>query len=159
MLKKKLSSSYKLLISLLICVGGGWLSGIVGNANIKEWYPHLIKPSITPPDAVFPLVWAVLYVLMAISLYLVWISRTKQKTAAMVLFFIQLGCNFLWSSLFFYAKNPMLAFFDITILWATLVLTMLFFYRISKTASLLLLPYLLWVSFASYLNIFIWIHN
>ncbi len=96
---------------------------------------------------------------MGISLYLVWISKSKIKPKALTLFFIQLGFNTLWSILFFGLKNPTLALMDIIVLWITIFLTIKYFYPISKLAAYLLVPYILWVSFASVLNLMIILLN
>lgn len=96
---------------------------------------------------------------MGISLYLVWISKSKLKQNALFLFFVQLGLNALWSILFFGLKNPNIAFIDIIALWVAIILTIKSFYPISKWAAYLLVPYLLWVSFATILNLSIIILN
>lgn len=151
--------SVKLLISLLICVGGGWLTGFATQSGVKEWYPTLIKSPLTPPDYVFPLAWTILYCMMAVALTLVWESPTQRKEWAFLLFGCQLFFNFVWSWLFFHLHLIDLAFLDIILLWIMVFATMIAFERHSKLAMLLLIPYLAWVSFAFYLNLYIWIYN
>jgi benzodiazapine receptor len=149
----------KLFFSLLICVGGGWLTGIITEESVKTWYPTLQKPAWTPPNIVFPIVWTALYTLMAISLALVWSSDKKNKKYPLGLFAIQLFLNFIWSGLFFYFRSPGLALLDLILLWFAILLTISFFWLYSKTAAYLLIPYLAWVNFAFFLNYYIWSHN
>ena len=132
MKQKKLICFLKLCLCLIICVGGGWLSGLFTNHGLKEWYPHLVKSSLNPPSVVFPLTWTILYILMAISLYLVWSIDSKRKKAAIFSFAVQLFFNFIWSFIFFYIENPGLAMIDIICLWAAILTTMVLFFRISK---------------------------
>lgn len=122
-----------------------------------EWYVSLVKPAWTPPNVVFAPVWTALYVLMGVAAWLVW--RRSGFSGAMVplvLFIVQLVLNALWSYLFFGAHQPMLAFFEIVILWIVILLTLVCFWRMSLLAGVLLLPYLCWVGFASALNFQIW---
>lgn len=147
------------LPSLLLCLGGGWLTGLVTEHGVKNWYPHLLKPYGTPPDIVFPIVWTILYTLMAIALTLLLISPTAKKKIAYTLFGVQLFLNFIWSWLFFYLQRPDLALIDIVFLWFFICLTICFFWRHTRLGSLLLLPYLFWVTYAVYLNVYIWIYN
>ena len=147
------------LFSLALCLGGGWLTGYVTQHSVKEWYPQLIKPYGTPPDVVFPIVWTILYILMALALTLVWAGKSSNKTKALLLFFAQLFLNFTWSWLFFYQKSPSYALLDIAFLLLLIGLTVHAFWQQSRLAAYLLLPYLAWVSYAAYLNFFIWLYN
>lgn len=149
----------KFLLCLLLCLGGGWLSGLATQTSLSQWYPHLIKSIATPPPIVFPIAWTILYTLMAVTLFLLWISPSKNKTSAYIAFSIQLVFNFLWSSLFFYLKNPALGFIDIVLLWIALVATIFLIRKHSKIGAYLQIPYLLWTSFALYLNLIIYIYN
>ena len=149
----------RFFICLLICLGGGWLSGLFTNAESLQWYLDLVKSLLTPPNFVFPIVWSILYILMSISLYLVWTSKVKNKGTALFLFFLQLFFNFIWSFIFFYHQSPGIALIDAACLWGTILATMIFFFRFSKWSSYLMVPYILWVSLAFYFNLFIWIHN
>lgn len=157
--KNKVFFMGKFFISLLLCLGGGWLTGLLTRYGVKNWYPHLIKPSGTPPDIVFPIAWTILYTLMAISLTLLWISNTTQKNRAFLLFYIQLFLNFSWSWLFFYLQLPGIALIDIIFLWISIFLTIYYFRRHTRIGSYLLIPYLAWVTYACYLNLYIWIYN
>ena len=150
---------FKLIFSIVICQ----LAGIIGSfftvSSVSTWYVTLNKPFFNPPSWLFGPVWITLYFLMGISLYLIWNNDDKDTKSAQIVFFIQLGLNTLWSLLFFGLKSPLLAFIEIIILWLFIVLTIFFFYQKSKTASYLLIPYLLWVSFASVLNFSIFYLN
>jgi translocator protein len=149
----------KFLPCLLLCLGGGWLTGLLTEHGVKHWYPHLIKPSGTPPDIVFPVVWTILYTLMAISLTLLWTSKSPQKKTALLFFGIQLFLNFIWSWLFFYLQHPGFALIDIFMLWFFIFMTIVSFWRHTILGSYLLMPYLVWVTYAAYLNFFIWLYN
>ncbi len=117
-----------------------------------EWYQS-IKPEITPPSYVFPIVWNILFLMIAVSLYLSWINSSevlKKKVA--FAFGLNLFLNFLWSFFYFGLMNPALAFFDLIALWFSIILLITITYKIKKIASYLLIPYFLWVSFAGVLN-------
>ena len=128
------------------------LAGIIGSfftfEAIPTWYAMLQKPSFSPPNWVFGPVWTTLYTLMGIAVYIVWQKRGK----GVRLFWIHLFFNALWSILFFGLQNPLYALVEIVVLWALLLATMMLFFRTSKTAGWLLVPYLVWVTFASVLN-------
>ncbi len=148
----------KQIKKLIITVIGCELVGLVGTpftvAAIPTWYQSLNKPFFSPPNWIFGPVWTALYLLMGISAYLVWI-----KKGALNYFLIQLFLNFLWSVLFFGLRSPLLGFIDIVTLWIFILITILQFYKISKPAAYLLIPYLLWVSFATLLNLSIILLN
>jgi len=149
----------RLAICLLLCFGVSSLGGFFTQGSIDPWYTTLNRPLLTPPGWLFGPVWTLLYAMMAIALWLVWESPTPKKSPAITAFGIQLALNALWSPLFFYLKNPGLAFIEIILLWISIIATLYLFKRHSKTAALLLVPYLLWVSFAVYLNLFFWLLN
>jgi translocator protein len=150
---------------LILCVGVCLLAGVIGSFftmdAIPTWYAALTKPSFNPPNWVFGPVWTTLYILMGISLYLVWISKKKtdERRQGIIFFFVQLGLNTLWSILFFGLQSPFFAFIEIVILWFMILLTMISFYKVRKIAAYLLVPYILWVSFASILNLSIYFLN
>lgn len=144
----------KLILSIGICLGVGVLGSIFTISSIPTWYATLNKPFFSPPNWVFGPVWTILYILMGISLYLVWIKRRIPAV-----FWTQLLLNAIWSIIFFGMKNPLLAFVEIIILWLAIFLTIKSFYKINRLAGNLLIPYLLWVSFASILNLAIVILN
>jgi len=135
-------------------------AGAVTAKAISEWYSRLTKPTFTPPGFIFAPVWTVLYLLMGVSAYLIWQKRKQINIKPAALIYItQLTLNFAWSILFFGLKNPFFALVDIILLWLLIIFMFACFYRIDKKAGLLQLPYLLWVSFASMLNLSIWLLN
>ena len=148
----------KLAISLLICQGAGFIGSLFTRPLIPTWYAALEKPSFTPPPWVFSPVWITLFALMGISLFIIWRrGLAEQKTRkALGIFGAQLVFNILWSALFFGLKSPLAGLIDIAVLWIAIALTCFYFFKISKAAGVLLVPYLLWVSFAVVLNAFIW---
>ena len=122
-----------------------------------EWYAGLVKPVLTPPPWVFGPVWTLLYVMMGTAAWLVWRTHGLAKAIwPLGLFLGQLALNALWSYLFFGLQRPGLAFLDIVALWLGILATLLAFWRAYPPAGLLLVPYLLWVSFATYLNFQFW---
>ena len=150
-----------LLISILLCQVIGSLGSIFTTPAIPTWYATLEKPTIGPPNWAFPVVWALLYLLMGIALYLVWEKGWEQADVrkAMGVFGIQLFLNFMWSVLFFGLRSPLFGLVEIVVLWIVILVNIWMFYRVSKTAGLLLVPYILWVSFAAVLNYSIWALN
>jgi benzodiazapine receptor len=147
-----MKNTFKLLLSILLTLTVGFLGSLVTTPAITTWYQTLNKPAYNPPNWVFAPVWTALFILMGISFYLIWISKDINKKQSLRIFFIQLFLNFLWSFLFFGLKSPSLALIDIIFLWIAIFITISKFYKISKTAGYLLIPYLAWVSFASILN-------
>lgn len=140
---------YKLIISIAVCLAVGFVAGFFTASSVNSWYSKLNKPSFNPPSYLFGPVWTLLYILMGISLYLVWNNGSK---IAIIFFIIQLALNFAWSFLFFQLKNPLIAFIEIIILLIMIIVTTIKFYPISTTAAYLMIPYILWVTFASILN-------
>lgn len=155
----KLNNTLKLIVSVVVCE----LAGIAGSfftiSSIPTWYATLAKPALNPPAWLFGPVWVTLYFLMGISLWLVWRSNSSEKKQAIWLFIVQLMLNAVWSPVFFGAQSIGNALAIIVLLWAAIVLTILIFKKISKAAAWLLFPYILWVSFAAYLNFAIWMLN
>ncbi|HSG28374.1 MAG TPA: TspO/MBR family protein [Candidatus Krumholzibacterium sp.] len=143
---------------LLLWLAASMAAGWIGSRFMPgEWYDSLIKPEWNPPDAVFAPVWTALYITMGIAAWLVWREKGfSEATTPLALFIIQLALNALWSYLFFGIHQPMLAFCEIMVLWLMILLTTVTFWKVSVTAGVLLLPYLLWVSFASALNFQLW---
>jgi len=151
----------KLIVAVVLCQLAGIIGSIFTVSAINGWYSTIEKPLFNPPNWIFAPVWTTLFLLMGISLYLIWekgIQKKEIKTAVSV-FGLQLALNVLWSVLFFGLKNPFFAFIEIILLWVTILATTILFYRISKKAGLLLIPYLLWVTFAAFLNYSIWMLN
>lgn len=146
-----------LIVFLFLCLGAGSLAGFLTARGVREWYPHLRKPPGTPPNWVFGPVWTTLYVLMAIAAWLVWRDYGwRGGRPALFLFFAQLGLNMAWSGIFFGARLPGVAFAEIFLLWLAILFNILVFHWLTPLAALLLLPYLLWVTYAGYLNFGIW---
>ena len=143
-----------LIISIAIPLALGGVSALI-TAGSMEDFAALKKPPLSPPGWLFPTVWTVLYVLMGIASYLVLRSQSapEEKRSALKVYFIQLAFNFLWSPIFFTLGAYELAFLWLVILLAMIVATALRFWHIDKRAGALMLPYVLWVSFAAYLNL------
>jgi len=157
----KLSIVIKLVVCLALTFSAALIGSIFTSTAVTDWYATLNKPLFTPPDWLFGPVWTILYLLMALSAFIVW-QKGFDKSAiriALILYLLQLILNALWSVIFFGLKMPMIAFIEILLLWIAIGLTILAFARISITAFLLLLPYILWVSFAAVLNFSIWLLN
>ncbi len=152
----KLWSPLKLIAAIGISELAGGIGSFFTVSAIPAWYATLRKPALNPPSWLFAPVWVTLYLLMGISLWLIWKSNAKEKSRAMWLFAIQLALNAIWSPIFFGANAIGNALVIIVLLWAAIVLTILVFKNISKTAAWLLVPYILWVSFAGYLNYSLW---
>lgn len=133
----------------------GLLSTPFTTAVIPTWYAFLHKPFFSPPNWLFGPVWTVLYLMMGVAAYIIWSKGYKKKSvkSALRIFGLQLIFNFLWSAFFFGLHNPLAGLFDIIALLLSIIITILEFYKISKTAAYLLIPYVLWVSFATLLNV------
>ena len=150
----------RLIISLLIPLAVGGLSAFVTRGDM-DIYKTVERPPLSPPGIVFPIVWTVLYILMGISLYLIWNNGDTyaDKTFAYTIFGFQLFLNFIWSPVFFSSQQYLLAFIILIILWISVLLMIISFYKIYKPAGLLQIPYLIWVTIAGYLNIGIYLLN
>ncbi|QOR36537.1 tryptophan-rich sensory protein [Clostridium sp. 'deep sea'] len=159
-MKKKFTKNdiFLLAISLLITLLVGYIGSIFTATSINDWYMSLNKPSFTPPSSVFAPVWTFIYILMGISLFLVWRQNTDiyYVRQALKLFFLQLFLNLAWSFAFFYLQSPFLALLIILLLLISIWYTIKAFKTVSKPAAYLLYPYLIWVSFAAILNAAIW---
>ena len=158
---KELSTTWKFIIAIFICETVGIVSGLLTQNETVTWFSTLQKPSWNPPAYLFGPVWTTLFLLMGISLALVWTSNAPepQKLRAELTFALQLFLNFMWSILFFSCHSPALAFVDILLMIVIILMTIGRFARISKGAAWLLIPYLAWVCFASVLNYHIWMLN
>lgn len=151
----------KLLISVVGCELVGILSTPFTISAIKDWYFYLNKPFFAPPNWLFGPAWTTLYFLMGVAIYLIWIQdQNKKKVKVAVQFFLaQLTLNFLWSPIFFGLRAPILGLVMIIAMWGLIFMTMKQFYPLSKPAFYLLVPYILWVSFATLLNVAIVVLN
>jgi tryptophan-rich sensory protein len=149
-----------LIAAILICEIAGVIGSLFTYPSISSWYntSELNKPSFTPPSWLFAPVWVILYLLMGISAYLIWEKRAKKKEvrSAVSVFGLQLALNVLWSILFFGLRCPLCGFVEIIILWLAIAATIIKFNKLSRAAALLLIPYILWVTFAAVLNFYIW---
>ena len=149
-----------LVIFIAVCLAVSGIGAIVTTGSVRDWYPLLRKPSWTPPSCLFGPVWTILYLMMATAAWLVWRRRESEHlNVALGLFAFQLFLNAAWSPLFFGLKSPLAGLLDIFPLWAAILATLLSFWRVSPFAGALLIPYWLWVSFATALNYAIWKMN
>ena len=143
----------KLAVSLVLPLGVGAIAGLFTADAVPEWYASLNRPSISPPNWVFGPVWTALYLLMGISLFLIWkLDAGKERNLAMFVFLLQLLLNFGWSFIFFYFKMIGFALFEIILLWISIVIMLFLFYKIKPAAAYINIPYFLWVTFATILN-------
>ena len=143
----------KLEISLIIPLAIGFTGSFFTSSSVNTWYTTLNKPSFNPPNWIFAPVWTILFIMMGVSLYLVWTAPdSASKKTAYLIFATQLILNVTWSGLFFALQRPLYAGIEIIILWIVILINIVKFYSISKPAGWLLVSYILWVSFASYLN-------
>jgi tryptophan-rich sensory protein len=156
----KATEFLKLGASVFLCQIAGFLGALFTAPAIPTWYAALKKPFFTPPNWIFSPVWISLFILMGISLFFVWRRQDHpQFRKALIFFFVQLVLNVLWSLSFFGLRAPLLGLIDIVLLWVAILFTILNFLKVSKFAGALLLPYLVWVSFATLLNFSLWILN
>lgn len=146
-------NKFKLFIDILIPVAIGGIVGFIINPYID--YNSLVKPPLSPPSIVFPIVWTILYVLMGISYYLLKNSSKKEK----IIYFVQLGVNALWSLFFFIGKFYLFSFIWIILLDVLVIFMIGIFYQNSKISGYLQIPYLIWILFATYLNLGIYVLN
>lgn len=149
--------TYGLFILLTELVGG--VAGLFTSMGMDA-YDSVQKPALTPPDIVFPIVWTILYALMGISVARIWLSPpTKERNHGLIIFAVQLFFNFFWSLIFFNLQAYGFAFLWILILWALIIGMIYIFNKTDRLAALLQIPYLIWVTFAAYLNLMVWLLN
>lgn len=156
-----MSKILKLSTSIFICLVVGMIGSLLTYPAISTWYAGLIKPFFNPPGWLFGPVWTILYILMGVSLFLIWEKGIKDKKVRIALKFfgIQLFLNGIWSPIFFGLKNPLFALVVIVLMWFAIRKTIIVFAEIDEKAGRLLYPYLVWVSFASVLNFSVWLLN
>lgn len=152
---------FKFFISIIIPILVGFLGSLVTKSSVNNWYLTLNKPSFNPPNWLFAPVWTGLFLLMGISFYIVWNNKVNFnfKDEIYLVYFAQLILNLLWSVLFFGLKSPVFAFVDILLLWIFVFVNIKMFYKVSFLAGLMLVPYILWLSFAVLLNFAIMLLN
>lgn len=147
-----------LTANLAISLGTGILSALI-TRNSMDTYKNLNLPKLAPPSILFPIVWTILFILMGISAYIIYESNSDQKQSALTIYGIQLLVNFIWPILFFNLELYLFSFIWIILLWLLIILMINSFKKISNVAAYLQIPYLLWVTFASYLNFMIYYNN
>ena len=158
---KVVTSIARLIASIFICE----LAGIIGSyftiPSVSGWYTTLMQPGFSPPNWAFAPIWSILFALMGIAAFLIWNKGLEQREIKLALqvFGAQLLLNLLWTILFFGLQSPRAALIEIISLWISILATIIAFYRISKPAAYLLIPYLFWVSFAVILNFAFWLIN
>ncbi len=154
----KINNLFKLIIAIVVSELAGIIGSVFTTPSIAGWYAGLAKPALNPPAWVFGPVWAALFALMGIAAFLVWKKGLGRKEVkiALGIFIGQLVLNMLWSIIFFGLHSPAGAFIDLIILWFAILAMIMVFARISKPAAWLLVPYIIWISFAGYLNFNIW---
>jgi translocator protein len=146
---------------VVLCLAAGWIGSLSTRDAIPQWYSALNKPALCPPSWAFGVVWPILYVLMGIAVAMILgegLGRREVRTAA-IAFVIQLALNASWSPIFFGLRRIDLAMVNLVLLWVAIVATIILFSKVSRIPAMLLAPYLLWVSFAAYLNAAFWIRN
>lgn len=150
----------KALIAFLAITFAAGAVGAIASVTAVQFYFILDRPSWAPPAWLFGPVWSVLYVMIAVSAWLVWREHGLRTTRpAMIVWVLQLAANALWTWLFFIVRSGALAMAEIVVLWLLIVVTMVLFWRFKRLAAVLLVPYLLWVSFASALTYSCWMRN
>ena len=145
----------RLIVCIVVCLGAAGIGSLLTTPALRPWYEGLRKPRWNPPNWLFGPVWTVLYLAMAIAAWLVW-RKAGLTAAPMKLFLTQLVLNVAWSALFFRLRSPGLAFGEIVVLWFAILATTIGFWRAVPAAGWLLVPYLIWVSYATALNFSIW---
>ncbi len=157
----RINNFFKLVIAIVVSELAGVIGSFFTISAIPTWYAGLVKPVLNPPSWVFGPAWTTLYALMGVAAFLVWKAgwERKEVRTALKVFGLQLFLNAIWSIIFFGLHSPGWALVDIVALWLAIVWAIAIFYKISKPAAYLLLPYILWVSFAFYLNCSIWTLN
>jgi benzodiazapine receptor len=158
---KRFEGVYKLVVSIVACQCAGIIGSIFTRSAIPTWYATIQKPPFTPPNWLFLPAWITLYVLMGVSAFLIWRRGLDDRRTriALIIFLIQLILNALWSVAFFGLESPLYGVIVIIALWVAILFTLLRFFKISKAAGILLIPYILWVSFAAVLNTSILVLN
>ena len=148
-----------IIIPILVCFLVGLSASYFQADAIKNWYPTLIKPVVTPPNIVFPIAWSIIYVCMGLSIGLLINSTIERRRFFIKAFVFQLFFNFTWSISFFYIQNPLIGFINILLLDNFVVNYTLKSYQVNKTSSILFIPYVIWLLFATYLNGYILMYN
>jgi len=159
--KIKIIEIIKLVVSIAICQLAGFIGSIFTRVSVSTWYTTIKKPSFTPPNWLFAPVWTTLFVLVGVSAFFVWRVGLDDRRVriGLSIFAVQLILNILWSAAFFGSRSPLAGLIVIAILWMAILLTILNFFKVSVVAGILLIPYIVWVSFAAVLNAAIYTLN
>lgn len=150
-----MKKSVSIVIAVIICLFIGWLSSLLNTSPIETWYPMLEKSSFTPPNYIFPIVWGILYILLGISVGLLYNVHDISKRPLLLLFALQLLLNISWNFFFFSMQSPILGFVNLLILVVLGVAYFIGTFWVKRSSALFFLPYLLWILFATYLNFYI----
>ena len=144
----------RLLICIIVCQLAGVIGALSMRASVSTWYSALIKPFFNPPSWVFAPAWTILYTLMGVAAFIIWRKglQLPEVRYALLVFSIQLILNMIWTPAFFGLRSPLAGFIVIIMLWIAILITILSFYSVSRAAAILLIPYIIWVSFAAVLN-------
>lgn len=147
-----------LLINIAVPLLVGGISALITGGGFKN-YSNVTQPPLSPPAWLFPVVWTILYFLMGVSSYLIYENGNENSKKALTLYAIQLGINFIWPIFFFGFEAYLFSFILIIILWIFVLMTTISFYKINKTSGLLMIPYVIWLTFAGYLNLGVYLLN
>jgi len=148
-----------IIVPVLICFAVGYTAQYFQADAIESWYPALKKPRLTPPNIVFPIAWGILYLCMGVSIGLILNSNSDKKAYFVRLFAIQLFLNFMWSISFFYLRDPQAGMINILLLDAAVFFYIYKSFDMFRAGSILFVPYLIWICFASFLNMYILVNN
>ena len=157
----KKENIFKLVIAIVVSEGIGLIGGLATSAGVSGWYLTLAKPALNPPNWIFGPVWTLLYILMGVAAFFIWQRGLGDRKVrkSLIVYGVQLLLNLLWSIVFFGLHSPLWALVVIIFLWLFILLTIVEFYKQRPLAAYLLIPYILCVSFASYLNYMLWFLN
>ncbi len=146
-----------LVLSMVVAFSVARLGAIFTNVSLGQWYESLIKPTWTPSGRTIGLIWTILYISMAIAVWVVWLNGgPDMRRSPLTLYGLQLFLNLAWTFIFFGLRSPEIAFIEIIVLWITICATLVSFCKVSIFAGALMVPYLMWVSFAVAINFMIW---
>lgn len=149
----------RLIIAIVIPLAVGGISSLIVGGGFSHYSDTSVKPPLSPPNWLFPVVWTILYVLMGISSYLVYEKDGSEAKQPLAVYAIQLAMNFMWPIFFFSLSAYLFSFIWLILLWALALAMTVMFYRVNRTAGLLQIPYLIWLTFAAYLNLSVYILN
>lgn len=153
----KLNEALALVLFLILCLSAELMGSLLTMSSVDTWYQTIEKPSWTPPNWLFAPVWTTLFLLMAVSAWMIWLDGgIRQNIVPLALFIIQLAFNVLWSGLFFANQSPGLAFINIVFLWFLILSMIIAFIKVKQIAGYMNIPYMLWVTYAGALNLSIW---